>query len=264
MKADNKSVYFLGAMASLTAALWLLGCDGSGADCFKHEDCLEDQRCVNGECVSIAGSDADADSDSDSDSDGDADTDADSDGDSDTDSDGDSDTDTDTDADSDVDTDADGDSDASTGDMTNCAGGKLDKESGLCWQDPPDDEKRNWEGAKDYCSTLSVEGQSDWRLPGFEELQSLIRGCPPAMECPMKDYGPDSCGYCEKDDGPGKGGCYWDPNLKGECDAKYWSSMYYINDSAWPINFSNGLFLSSDVAISLYVRCVRDGPRLDV
>ena len=43
----------------------------------------------------------------------------------------------------------------------------LDTDTKLMWQDDADTStvQKDWQGAKDYCSKLSLGGYHDWRLP---------------------------------------------------------------------------------------------------
>lgn len=60
----------------------------------------------------------------------------------------------------------------------------IDHQQNLVWQKcsagqlPPDCRgaavRYRWTGAKDYCDSLVLTGYSSWRLPGQEELESLV------------------------------------------------------------------------------------------
>jgi hypothetical protein len=49
----------------------------------------------------------------------------------------------------------------------------IDQETKLVWQSNPSTSKRDWQNAKEYCSSLSYGSRSDWRLPNIDELMSL-------------------------------------------------------------------------------------------
>ncbi len=48
-----------------------------------------------------------------------------------------------------------------------------DNYTGLIWQKSGSSSEMNWSDAKEYCSNLSLDGYSDWRLPTEEELYYL-------------------------------------------------------------------------------------------
>ncbi len=91
-----------------------------------------------------------------------------------------------------------------------------DNYTGLIWQKEDDGVKRNWKDAKRYCSNLSLDGSSDWRLPTMEELCYLgdMTKVKPAI----------------------------DSNYFDIENSYYWSATAYKNDSsiAWGVNFKDG------------------------
>lgn len=106
---------------------------------------------------------------------------------------------------------------------------------GLGWQDNSQAKsiKRDWSGAKNYCQTLSLGGDSDWRLPTIKELQSIVD---------IKRYKP----AIEK-------------GFKNTASARYWSSSQIVPDEkqAWRVNFGSGLTMDEYKSNKFYVRCVR-------
>ena len=143
-----------------------------------------------------------------------------------------------------------------------------DPTSGLDWQNPPYDGKKEWVQAKAYCQSLSLGG-GGWHLPTIGELRSLIRGCPGTIiggECGVSDACVATrclsavCWSCTILEGPASG-CYWPDEMQGPCDAyAYWSSSAVVDyaDCAWYIAFSNGgVYNGNNLGDVHRVRCVR-------
>ena len=298
---------------SILVCYVFLSAEGCGEDTSaKGEDCDDDdsrcrenmvQTCANGTwedyddceaqgktCTIIKGQADCVDKESIDGGDGsDTDSDMDSDTDNDTDSDSDIDIDTDTDTDIDMDADADADYDATCPPMTDCAGGKYDSRTGLCWQDPPGNKEMNWYeatgtadpdynpgGAVDYCGDLELGGHKDWRLPDIDELISLVRGC--VQGTATGTLSPSTCGLnnpdcldvfccegphcvtCPYDEGPGTGGCYRDSALSGDCDM-FWSSSTNISAQtySWGVDFSDCYMDNVNKTNDNKAYCVRNG-----
>ena len=152
-----------------------------------------------------------------------------------------------------------------------CAGGLLDSTSGLCWQDPPDEERRNWDEAVSYCETLDLGGHrpGEWHLPTIGELRSLIRGCPGTVtggacgvtdDCLGSGCQNSQCYECSYLEGPGTDGAYWPAGFGGPV-SWYWSSSSYAGyPLAWYVTFGDGNVNYGGRASDIYVRCVRGGP----
>ncbi len=111
----------------------------------------------------------------------------------------------------------------------------------LMWQDDADVRKtmRNWQGAIDYCAELTHANHTNWRVPNFNELYSIVdkNVSEPAINSSFINIASGM----------------FDPNT-------YWSSTSYSihPTQAWTIRFSdanNGKISKTD---SNYVRCVRD------
>ncbi len=45
--------------------------------------------------------------------------------------------------------------------------------AGLQWQTATSGEPVKWPDAVDYCADLELDGHTDWRLPGLDELEAL-------------------------------------------------------------------------------------------
>ncbi|MBA7484184.1 MAG: DUF1566 domain-containing protein [Spirochaeta sp.] len=119
-----------------------------------------------------------------------------------------------------------------TGDGTIC-----DKLTGLMWERVPSG-IANWEGALSYANNLVIGGNSDWRLPNVNELESLIN----ASQA-------DSAAWLV-----GQG-------FSGVQDSYYWSSTTYAPDTSlvWDVYLKVGSVGGSLKASNLYVLAVRGG-----
>ena len=111
-----------------------------------------------------------------------------------------------------------------------------DNVTDLMWQQQDDGISRTWDNAGTYCSSLSLGGYSDWRLPSKKEFITII------------NYGTSS---------PAIDLTYF-PNTKS---SPYWSSTTstYGTLDAWRVYFLHGHFNSDSSSSNTYVRCVRSG-----
>lgn len=50
----------------------------------------------------------------------------------------------------------------------------IDHATGLIWQRSDDGSARKWEEALRYCSSLTLGGRSDWRLPDAKEMHTIV------------------------------------------------------------------------------------------
>ena len=110
----------------------------------------------------------------------------------------------------------------------------FDNNTRLTWQQEDDDIGRSWFEAESYCTSLSLAGYDDWRLPNVKELMSIVSFA-------INNSAIDTEFF---------------PNTNA---AEYWSSTPYVNNinSAWPVNFSSGLAINTNKSSSSFVRCVR-------
>jgi len=167
----------------------------------------------------------------------------------------------------------DGDADADA-DAGICAGGWYDPATGLCWQDPPEEIRRDRDRAVGYCNGLSLGGAGPgaWHLPTIDELRSLVRGCPAVGtggpcgitdSCLRFECWTDGCQGCvhTPGGGPGTGGAYWPPELGGTADW-YWSSSLYVDAGGYGyyLQFEYGVVSSHATWAEAFARCVRPGP----
>lgn len=109
-----------------------------------------------------------------------------------------------------------------------------DQATGLEWQRADDATARTWENALSYCADLSLNGQTDWRLPNVRELKSIVD---------HTRYSPAI-----------------DPVFSGQ-SSHYWSATTsgHIPNDAWSVRFYEGFDSWGDKTYSHYVRCVRSG-----
>ena len=104
-----------------------------------------------------------------------------------------------------------------------------DNYTGLIWQKKDDGiNNRDWEDAKRYCSNLSLDGYSDWRLPTMEELYYL------------SDITKIEATFDSKFNYKRKPAI--DTNYFDITNSRYWSSTTYkpISSDIWIFNFEDG------------------------
>ena len=115
----------------------------------------------------------------------------------------------------------------------------IDTKTNLMWQDNSDNNtsglvKDGWKSALDYCENLTLAGYSDWRLPNYNEFESLVdrSRLNPAIN-PIFKY-VNTTSY-------------------------YWTSTMYSETEAWFIGFIDGKGATGTASVDgAYVRCVRD------
>lgn len=117
---------------------------------------------------------------------------------------------------------------------SNGNGTVTDQVTGLMWQQADDGVERTWYDAVAYCQDLELGGYTDWRLPAYRELLTIV------------DYLRDNPTI--------------DPAFSCE-NRSFWSSSTYAlnSDKAWCVNFVLGPSLSDDKDNTNNVRCVHDG-----
>jgi hypothetical protein len=131
----------------------------------------------------------------------------------------------------------------------NCEGGRLDPATGLCWQDPGD-EQLDQSSALNYCDGLVLVGHDDWVLPSREDFVTLLGGCDQEVQNGLGGY----CNSCQESEACSA--------AFGGDEEKYWTSSYEAeqSDYSWTVNLEIGQFGLHDPAdpVWLSVRCVRD------
>ena len=110
--------------------------------------------------------------------------------------------------------------------------------TGLIWQQYNNDNWYAWEKALSYCEGLDLAGKTDWRLPNYQELASIIDD---TRHAPALD--PIFGGYHNS-------------------DRYYWSGTSYAYNAyyAWAVNFYFGSTANNVKSVNSYVRCVQGGP----
>ena len=111
-----------------------------------------------------------------------------------------------------------------------------DTSTGLMWEKSAGLTTSTWVQAKAYCDNLTLGGQSDWRLPTRNELQTIV-------DYTLYDLSIDTTFF------PSTVASY------------YWSSTVFATgkDSVWIVGFDGG-FVDEDIITStFYARAVRAG-----
>ncbi len=111
----------------------------------------------------------------------------------------------------------------------------INNHSNLEWQDDSVGDKMMWREAIDYCENLTLNSNSDWRLPNINELKSVI----------------DKSRYA-----PAVVSAF--TNMTSD---QYWSSTTYepSKTRAWIVSFIDGKEGAGNKTYSKHARCVRGG-----
>ncbi len=163
-----------------------------------------------------------------------------------------------------------GDDGGAASDATSSAAGTVvDPDTGIEWQNV-DIDRLSYENAVAYCADLVIDGKSDFRLPSYDDLRSLVRNCPAfetGGECEVSDScNTDDCysrhmGRCA---GCGPAAeCHWPDWMEGPCNF-YWSSTQLflpdIDDAKLVLGFDGvglGFERTDGTTGRRYVRCRR-------
>jgi hypothetical protein len=123
------------------------------------------------------------------------------------------------------------------GNYTNNGDGTVtDIVTSLMWQQSSSTMKLDWTAANNYCSSLSLRGYADWRLPSTIELLSIVD-------------------YAKIDPAPSINTSIFTNTQVSH----YWSSTSFAGSSAdaWAVYFGGGGTASAAKSNALYTRCVR-------
>jgi hypothetical protein len=137
--------------------------------------------------------------------------------------------------------------------LETCAGGQLDPNSGLCWEQRTTSIPYwNWD-ATHFC-------EGDWRLPTVCELRTLLDGCSstePGGECRIDSAlrVADVAGTCDgcRASQPAQT-CFWKPSVFGKC-GRYFADGGGFQSFA--VDFTTGAVMPYDLASDVYLRCVK-------
>ncbi len=110
-----------------------------------------------------------------------------------------------------------------------------DNVTGLMWQQSYYEYVMSEDGAARYCTSLSLGGHSDWRLPTVLDLLTIVdySGVSPATNATFFPY--------------------------TETTEPYWAINVYESDESfsWAVGFDAGEASNHDSMVELYARCVR-------
>lgn len=110
-------------------------------------------------------------------------------------------------------------------------GSVLDVETNLEWQQNYS-LGHDWKSAVDYCKSIDLAGNSDWRLPNLKELGSIVD---PQRKNPSIDT-----------------------RTFNATSDRYWTSSTEGNNEAWLVYFDSGLSGFDTKSTNINVRCVRN------
>ncbi len=114
-----------------------------------------------------------------------------------------------------------------------------DNKTGLVWQKGDDGHARTWNEAMKYARSMSLAGQTDWRLPSRDELVSLWQDAGRKKKL-RKTYFPGM-----------KSSAYW----ASTPDKEDWAGVVGFDASPNPMAFND----TQPKSDSYYARCVRSG-----
>ncbi len=112
--------------------------------------------------------------------------------------------------------------------VDNSDGTITDNATGLMWQQADDGTSRDWENALSYSDSLTLAGNSDWRLPNAKELQSIVdyTRCPDVTNSPAIDPLFSTTSINDPDGNPGQYPYFWTGTVHQDGPNPYNSAVY--------------------------------------
>jgi len=135
----------------------------------------------------------------------------------------------------------------------------------LEWQDNEDAKtiRKNWNDAKSYCSSLSLDNKSGWRLPTRKELKSIVDygKANPAISSVFVNVADDTSTDCQNRCGGDSPSQKYSKDCSGNeyYSNDYWTSDFVTSDTSnsWFVNFYHGFDNFHGQANENFIRCVR-------
>jgi hypothetical protein len=119
-----------------------------------------------------------------------------------------------------------------------------DSDTGLLWQDNSDAKtiKKDWYDAKEYCKGLTLNGESNWRLPSRDELVSLKKS---SIRTSLKNVAYPLL--------------YWSSTNRGSDSSKAWGEAFPPLDGLFGENRARSSSVASQPkSFKNYIRCVKN------
>lgn len=158
-----------------------------------------------------------------------------------------------------------------------------DLNTGLMWMQNDSGTTHDWDGALNYCESLSASGYDDWRLPNAKELHSIVdyTRAPTAANAAQQGAAIDPIFNITNEesyfwastthmDGPNYNGVYFAfGQVLGQMNGSDWIDVHGAGaqrsdpKSGDPSDVNTQAPQGDDWRINNYARCVRDGSPVD-
>ncbi|MEP1487692.1 MAG: DUF1566 domain-containing protein [Algibacter sp.] len=104
-----------------------------------------------------------------------------------------------------------------------------DNATGLMWQQADNGSTYDWKNALDYAESLTLGGESDWRMPNAKELQSIVdyTRSPSTSSSPAIDPLFSCTPIIDTDGNSGQYGYYWTSSLLQDGPNPYTDAVYF-------------------------------------